>query len=208
MSAALKQTSLALMGDDTPALIVLGRDESNKAHASWFTQDEATAATAAAELMGMMVLAVTADDVRLLANQLPHGKIFGSGKAFVPFTKQTMFDALIEHVPLSQQVRPLRIVRASAADTGDSNSPDKPTPPTPGNRAPSPSVPSDWGKIIPGSVVLARSSVDEGWWEAVIITAEAGQQFRLRWRDYPEEGNVIRPLKHIALRHPSLQPHD
>jgi hypothetical protein len=37
---------------DAPALVVFGRDEAGKAHASWFDQGDAKLAKKAAELMG------------------------------------------------------------------------------------------------------------------------------------------------------------
>src|SRR4051812_20984121 len=63
-----------------PAIIVFGRDEAGKAHASWFDQSEAALAEKAADLMGLRVLRVQTDEHRVLAAQLPHGRVFASGR--------------------------------------------------------------------------------------------------------------------------------
>src|SRR4051794_41921594 len=74
-----------------PALIVFGRDEAGKAHAAFFDQSEATLAEKAADFMSLRVLRVRTDEHRALAAQLPHGRVFASGRAFVPFVKAALF---------------------------------------------------------------------------------------------------------------------
>lgn len=191
---------------DLPALVVLGRDDTNKAHAAWFDGTEAEAATAAAKLMGMMALPLTNDEVRALADRLPHGKIFGSGKAFVPFTKQALFDALIAHVPVAEQVRPLRLVKAESE--GDALVPPEPalTKPSTKNRAEAVTMPTDWTNIIPGSVVLITEDRMEGWFEAVVVSSKPNDSFECRWLHYPDLPNVLRQRVHLALLHPAGSP--
>lgn len=203
--SALAQPELALNDSDMPALIVLGRDDTNKAHAAWFDQTEAGAATEAATLMGMMALPITTDEIRVLADKLPHGRIFGSGKAFVPFTKAATYDALIGHVPLAQQIKPLRIVRSQAdGDSHESGGDKSPVVPSTPTGTTTLSMPKDWASIGPGCVVLAvADDKTEGWFEAVIIKAKGNSSFTLRWRDYPDEPNIDRPLVDLALMHPT-----
>jgi len=187
-----------------PALIVLGRDNAAKAHASYFTAHQTLQARAAAAAMGMMVLPVTTDEQRDLASRLPAGKLFSSGKAFVPFVKGSLYDLLISHVPLKDQVRPLRLVKpeepASVAE-GGAVDPKAPAANPGGKPAPT-TMPTDWSGIVVGSVVLANESPDEGWWAAV-VTSVQGHLCNLRWRDYPEQASVVRPITELALMHPS-----
>ena len=202
---ALAQAELPLDAADAPALIILGRDDANKAHAAYFTADEAAAATNAAALMAMMVLPITGEDMRALAARLPHGRIFGgTGKAFVPFVKQATYDALITHVPVAQQVRPLRLVRAEAEG---SDKPSEPAPP-PAPKEPALSLPADWDHIVPGSVVLATVGRDDGWWEAVVLDSKPGNMWTLRWRDFPTEPVFSRQASNLALLHASRKPTD
>ncbi|KQP80732.1 hypothetical protein ASF60_22495 [Methylobacterium sp. Leaf113] len=64
------------------ALIVFGRDKDGKPHASAFTEADATLATKAADLMGMRTVTVNTEEHRLIASQLPLGRVFASGKGF------------------------------------------------------------------------------------------------------------------------------
>lgn len=199
MSALAIQPQLALDKSDLPALIVLGRDDAAKAHASWFDQTEADQARAAAKTMGMMALTVGNDEVRGLADLLPHGKIFGSGKAFVPFVKGALYDQLVAHVPVAEQIRPLRLIR-SQADAEHASAP--PAPINKPGKAPPLTVPTDWSNIVPGSVVLATEG-DEGWFEAVVVEVQTGDSVWLQWRDYADQPKFVRSLKRLALLHPS-----
>src|SRR5258708_38894913 len=68
----------------------------NKPHASRFADHDAPVVARAAELMGFHVVRVPADQVELhgIAERLPLGKIFASGRAFAPFVARSAFDRL------------------------------------------------------------------------------------------------------------------
>jgi hypothetical protein len=57
--------------------------------------------------------------------------------------------------------------------------------------------PRDWSEIRVGHMVLAKDGED-GWYEARVI-AVVGEMLTLEWRDYPEEGEVIRHRSKVAL---------
>lgn len=78
------------------AVIVLGRDDAGKPHASAFGEAERIQAKRAARKMGMALITVDPANADLitLAVGLPIGKVFASGKAFVPFVKGSTFDQL------------------------------------------------------------------------------------------------------------------
>ena len=62
------------------------------------------------------------------------------------------------------------------------------------------SAPDPMAGIGPGSVVLASVDIDDGWWEAVVVQVEHnGATLRLRWRDFPEYDEFIKPLTRVAL---------
>ena len=186
-----------------PAIIVLGRDDAAKAHASSFTADQVMSARAAAAAMGMMVLPVETAEQRTLADQLPAGKIFGSGKAFVPFVKGSLYDQLVAFVPLKDQVRPLRLVMANEPTAEGEGGADNPAPGGAARTSKTPpmSMPADWSGLVVGSVVLANETPEEGWWAAVVTNIE-GHLVNLRWRDY-DTPSVVRPITELALLHPS-----
>src|SRR4051794_40774982 len=83
--SAIIETTKPKLDPAAIAVIVFGRDEAGKAHASWFDQSEAALAEKAADFMNLRVLRVQTDEHRVLAAQLPHGRVFASGRAFVPF---------------------------------------------------------------------------------------------------------------------------
>jgi hypothetical protein len=62
--------------------------------------------------------------------------------------------------------------------------------------------PVDWEEIRIGSLVLAYDPPNEGWYEAIVIMPH-GDQWLLRWRDYPSEGTVARGRPQIALMYPN-----
>ena len=76
-------------------IAVFGLDGSGKPHCSYFAGGEAELATKAAAIMGMHVLPLDGPECDGLADQMPAGRIFpASGKAFVPFCKQPLYERL------------------------------------------------------------------------------------------------------------------
>lgn len=184
-----------------PAMIVLGLDDGGKAHASWFGEADVGMAERAAGMMGMAALAVAdADELRDLAGRLPQGKVFESGRAFVPFVKRTLYDAISTHLPAGYQFpvkavderpSPKKTKKASAASAPES-----------GPKRPEPHRPTDWEKIEVGSLVLATEGPYEGWFEAQVVKISPEGLCTLRWRDWLDVPVFTRKLIHIALLHP------
>jgi hypothetical protein len=168
------------------ATILLGLDDKDKRHASFFTADQAEEAVHAATKMGMAALPVTDDELSALATKLPKGKIFGSGKAFVPFVGEALFERLAAHLP-DPSVLPSLRAAANAAEAAS-----EPV-------AKVYNQPKDWGVIAVGDLVLASDGPGEGWWEAV-VQAVTGEMFTLLWRDWPDEfPKFVRTRDQIGL---------
>src|SRR5829696_5117738 len=70
-----------------PCIVVFGRDEAGKPHASWFDAESAELAIKAADLMQMRVLKVETEEQKALARQLARGRVFATGQAFTPFAR-------------------------------------------------------------------------------------------------------------------------
>ena len=63
--------------------------------------------------------------------------------------------------------------------------------------------PAGWSEIKVGDLVLAKDARgSDGWFEAHVIEQLGDDQFRLRFRDYPEEGTVVRRRDQLALLPP------
>lgn len=111
----------ALSAPATPApLILFGRDERGRPHASRFSDGNRTALEAAARLMAFNLAVAESDALRDLVTKLPGGRLFpGSGKAFVPFTSAALYDQLLAATGTPDAPRPVKAA-AKAAEGGAS----------------------------------------------------------------------------------------
>ena len=182
-----------------PAIIVFGRDEAGKAHAAWFDQSEAALAEKAADLMGMRVLRVRTDEHRALAAKVPKGRVFASGRAFVPFVKASLFMALQTAAQAVSDAISVKLV-ASVDDGSEAKLPAAEPKPTAGPS--NGKAPCGWADIDVNSLVLALEGPGQGWWEAVVTEAK-NDLFTLRWRDYAHLPHIVRRRWQLALLHPA-----
>lgn len=177
-------------------LILLGRDDAGKAHASRFGATDSVAARSAAVTMGMAALPVVGKELETLAARLPAGKLFDSGRAFVPFVKGALYEQLHNHLPkadreaLAESMR-VRREAAEAAKAAADNEPKEFT------------LPDDWSKIVVGNLVLAFDREDEAWFEAYVIEDKGNDILLLRWRGWPDYPNFTRQRNRLALLHPA-----
>lgn len=179
-------------------LIVFGLDEAQKPHASWFEQADAPLAEKAAGLMGMKILRLTNDEQRELAGKLPKGRVFESGKAFVPFVNKALYSQLAAMGGEEPPVNPA----VDQAASGDEQAGEGAAHSKPADTVSSP-VASSWGSITVGSVVLASEGEKEGWYEAVVTAAKSSHLFTLKWRDWPDEPEFVRKRGHLGLLPPA-----
>ncbi len=178
---------------------MFGRDDAGKAHASWFDQSEAALAEKAADFMSLRVLRVRTDEHRALAAQLPHGRVFASGLAFVPFVKAALFLQLQTAAQAASDANRDKLT-VSTADN-EAEKPPTSEPKRPAGAA-NGKAPCGWADIDVGSLVLATEGPSEGWWESVVLEAEA-ELFTLKWRDWPDLPRFVRRRWQLALLHPA-----
>jgi hypothetical protein len=179
-----------------PAFIMLGLDDKAKAHASWFAVHQADAAATAAGLMDMALIKVNSKLVDIAAT-LPQGKLFESGKAFVPFVKRSTYDLLATHLGEDYVAAAAQRVEAAAAAAADYSKASK------GEPAPR-SYPDHWSKIAAGDTVLASEGHDDGWWEATVVAQQEDGSYLLRWTDWPELDQFVRSITQLGLLHPKF----
>ena len=60
------------------------------------------------------------------------------------------------------------------------------------------SLPRSPAQLAPGHLVIAQATVEDGWWPAIIIKRST-DAVTLKWRDFPSEPEVIRPISALAL---------
>jgi hypothetical protein len=183
------------MAEKVPILVVLGIDVDSKPHASRFAERDAPFVVRAAELMGFHVIRVTPDKTELhtLAKALPLGKIFATGRAFVPFVARAAFKKLATLVDGGVTIdaraaagvapaHPLAdMFTTDAASTADAL----------------------WSKIEVGTVVLASQPEiwGPGWWEGIVVGID-GDDLTLHWMETSGDDPFHASRRKVALRHP------
>lgn len=139
-------------------------------------------------------------ELAAIATKLPKGKLFDSGKAFVPYVGGAVFDTLLPHAPPAaaehKEPKP-KAPRVSKAAQQVADDPSQPPIIPPGI-----DLPKDWGAIKVGSVVLASESRDDGWWEAKVTEVKPNNVFILAWVDYPNYEPFVRHRECLALMYP------
>ena len=156
-----------------PSLVVFGRDDAGKPRASWFDAGSADLASKAADLMKMRILRLETEEQKAVARQLAPGRVFASGRAFTPFARAAVFGRLVELAGGSSDPstngssKSAAVASNGSAASGDQGPDSAPT--APADPKGGASRPQSWDEISIGSVVLAHESVDEGWWESVVL---------------------------------------
>jgi hypothetical protein len=167
----------------TPELIVLGRDEAGKPRAARFPADQASLVAKAAKAMNLAVCKADGDALTELAKKLQTGRLYATGRAFVPPVGRSLYGKLIEQLNLAGQPVP-----GETDQTAD---------------LAAPGLPTTWDDIAIGHLVLAQEEgAKQGWWEA-IVQARDGDMLRLKWRDWPGYPNVTRHAGSVALLKPT-----
>lgn len=191
------KTKADVIAHEEAALIMVGLDDKAKPHASWFALSDTAKVATAADLMDMAVIEVKTPDLVAIAAALPRGKLFDSGRAFVPFVKRETYEKLATY--LDDDFIAATSARIEAAAPGGSGAAGyaKASKGETTTR-----LPEDWSKLAVGDRVLASDGPGDGWYEADIQEALPDDKFRLRWRDWPELSDFTRSITDIALLHP------
>ena len=163
----------------SPDLIVLGLGEQGKPQAARFPASQADLATKAAKAMNLMVGKAEGAALAELAGKLPTGRLYATGRGFVPPVRRNLYDKLVEQLKLAGQQVPG---------------------PTDVSVPPAPGLPASWDKIEVGQMVIAAEGLP---WFAAIVVARDGDMLTLKWRDYPQEAHAIRHASAVALMKPN-----
>ena len=185
VKATAARTSVTKSSAATPAtfpLIVLGYDEQQKPRGARFVDVKPDLVTKAAELIGLKVYDTSNPDVAAIAKKLPVGRLYANGRGFVPNIRQDLYSQLV--VALAGKPE----AALSLDDAKDS---------LPAARG----LPRTWDEVAPGHVVVAHESIEDGWWEAIIIDRK-DDVFTLRYRDFPKLPKFVRHRSSIALIYP------
>jgi hypothetical protein len=159
--------------------VLFGADEYAKPRAARFSAEDRELLAKAAASMSLRLVEVTEPDVAEIAAMLPVGRVHANGKGLVPFIKGALYNELL--------------VATLATELPRAN-PD----PAPQD------LPRAWDEIAPGHLVIARETLECGWWEAVVVE-RTGDLVTVRYRDYPQYPPMLRHRSAIALISPPAQ---
>jgi hypothetical protein len=179
---SVTKSSAAAATTANPSLIVLGYDDDQKPRGARFDHDKPDLVTKAAELIGLKVYDTSNPDVAAIAKKLPVGRLYANGRGFVPNIRQDLYSHLVV---------------ALAGKPEAALSPDDAKDSLPAARG----LPRTWDEVAPGHLVVAHESIEDGWWEAIIIDRK-DDVFTLRYRDFPKLPKFVRHRSSIALIYP------
>jgi hypothetical protein len=175
-------------GPDT--LFVFGVDEDGKPRGARFAEFNEKVVSAAAQ-MKLASVHPASPAVTEIGMKLPVGRLYASGKAFVPPIRRDLLGKL----------------KAALEAPGDDSHVHQPAP------APSPEkaraggvvaagLPRTWESIDVGQLVLVEDDdPGYGWWPC-LVTKRDGQVLTLRLRDYPDKGTYVRHIAQVGLVNP------
>ncbi len=89
-----------------PDLIVLGRDEAGKPRAARFPAGHDNLVAKAAKAMNLTVCTAVGEDVAELAKKLPSGRLYSTGRGFVPSVGRSLYGKIVEQPVSRCQTRP------------------------------------------------------------------------------------------------------
>jgi hypothetical protein len=180
--------------------------ENGKPRGARFAELKDNIASAAVD-MNCRVLTNQPETVSDIAMKLPVGRIYASGKAFIPNIRRDLYDKISEAARVVTEksdaqidvgaTEPSAVVK-SLTDQADAASAEA--------RCVSPvtsGLPRSWETIGVGHMVLVHESPADGWWEATVLKRE-DDILTLRFRDYPKQPTFIRHINTVALVNPGL----
>ena len=163
----------------TAKFILFGADEYAKPRAATFSAEDPALLAKAAETMFLRLVQVTDPEVAEIATRLPAGRLHANGKGLVPYIKGDLYNELLCATLANQAPEP--------------------------NPDPSPQdLPRTWDELGPGHLVIARETLEVGWWEAVVVE-RTGDLVTVRYRDYPQYPPMVRHRSAIALISPAAK---
>src|SRR5262249_40228071 len=99
----MTKTARALDKASPAALIVLGYDDQQRPCGARFQDADLKLVTEAAKAMGFSLYSAASSAIGTLAKKLPVGRLYATGKGFVPNIRQTLYSQLIVAIAAEPQ---------------------------------------------------------------------------------------------------------
>lgn len=195
----------------SPAFIIYGYDPEKRPRAGCFDADAAALVEKIAAAIKFTLVKIATADQLAIAKELPLGRVSAPGFDAVPLAPKALFERLLTCC-ISQDDKPR--LTGSAPKAAENDPSPLGQPPTSGGLSEPKeskltaaetavddnSRTSQATEIKVGDVVLAENSEPStGWFEVVVLEQIGADQLRLRWRDYPEDGTLVRRRQQLAL---------
>ena len=174
-------------------LFIVGLDDKAKARGGRFTEVDDRVVNTALDMKLVAVIRASSA-FAAAAQKLPAGRLYASGKWFIPNIKEALHDELfaILRTP-GDSSEALQVRRTETSDAIKCVSPI-----TAG-------LPRDWEEIEVGHLVLAHAGYEDGWWESIVVS-RVDSILTLRYRDAPKVPAFQRHLSTVALINPGTLP--
>ena len=175
-------------------VVLFGVDRHGKPTAARFPESQARLAAKAADQLHLRVLTIANSAVAELAATLPVGRIHASGKGFVPNVRGDLYAKLLAMAgPPAPVTQSSTLTLRGAQSNGGGAKTKKPAQAL---------LPKDWDAIAPGHLVVAQESLEDGWYEAIVLE-QNGDMFTLRWHEFPRERRFARHRRSLGLLFPN-----
>jgi|SRR6201987_905745 hypothetical protein len=180
----------------TDRLFVFGIDEEAKPRGARFADFNDKIVNVAAEMRLTSVYPASAAFTEI-AMKLPAGRLYASGKAFVPPVRRDLVERLEAALATPGDESKAHRPAAAPAQTTEETEGVKVRTVSPISSG----LPRSWDSIGVGHVVLGHAGPEDGWWECVVLKRE-DELLTLRLRDYPKQGTYLRHVTQVALINP------
>jgi hypothetical protein len=174
-------------------LFVFGLDEDGKPRGARFTEFNERVVSAASQ-MKLTSVHPASPAVTEIGMKLPVGRLYASGKAFVPPIRRDLLGKL----------------KAALEAAGDESHVHQPALARSPENAKAGGVvaaglPRTWESIDVGQLVLVEDDdPGYGWWPC-LVTKREDQVLTLRLRDYPDKGTYVRHIAQVGLLNPGQE---
>lgn len=132
-----------------------------------------------------------------LGAKLPMGRIYSSGKLFLPNIRKDLYEKLVE---AGRDIAKSAVVE-NAPNGADHDERDNK--PETALAAAQLTLPRSWEVIGAGHLVIALDNPSDGYWPAVVLSRDE-DVLTMKWRDYPKQPSFIRHVNDVALVNPGL----
>jgi hypothetical protein len=186
----------------TAQLFVYGQDAAGKPRGARFPAAELEKVSSIVTAMNLKLYEGGTEELVAIGMKLPVGRLHAKGKAFIPNIRRDLYDRILALLGSSESQTSPPTADPAASETV-SELPSQGVSSASAALEIASGLPNDWPSIAAGHMVLVQESLEEGWWEAIVIAREK-DVLTLRYRDFPKVPPFARHVASIAMLNPGL----